>query len=79
MLSSAYRPIMQPAEIRAGRRSALPSSGPRGQGISYFAGNAEPSLDEVMADPIINRLMVRDGVAVEFLRSLIAEVRSRLP
>jgi hypothetical protein len=31
-----------------------------------------------MADPIIHRLMARDGVALDSLNSLIDEVRDRL-
>ncbi|KIL98015.1 hypothetical protein CCC_01076 [Paramagnetospirillum magnetotacticum MS-1] len=53
-----------------GGRSAL--------AIAYYEGCAEPTLDEVMADPIIHRLMDRDGVALESLTTLIAEVRGRL-
>ena len=45
---------------------------------SFFIGNAEPSLDEMMADPIMRGLMARDGVAPDSLRGLIDEVRDRL-
>lgn len=76
MLASAYRPILQPAEIGLGRRIAVPAA--RVRAIAHFAGNLEPSLEDVMADPIIHRLMDRDGVAVDTLTSLIAEVRGRL-
>ena len=45
---------------------------------SFFTGNAEPSLDEIMADPIMRGLMARDGVAADSLLGLIDEVRTRL-
>jgi hypothetical protein len=38
----------------------------------------EPSLRELLEDPAIHLLMRRDGVEVESLRRLIAEVRLRL-
>lgn len=43
-----------------------------------YAGNAEPSLDEVIDDPMVRHLMARDGVVVESLMSLLDEVRLRL-
>jgi hypothetical protein len=45
---------------------------------SFFTGNAEPPLDELMADPIMRGMMACDGVAPDSLRSLIDEVRTRL-
>jgi len=78
MLSGAYRSTPQPAEIRLVRRLGAASSGSRARAAAYFGSNAEPSLDEVMADPIVHRLMARDGVGLESLNILIAEVRGRL-
>jgi len=43
-----------------------------------FMGNVEPPLDEMIDDDVIRRVMARDGVAVDDLLSLIAEVRTRL-
>lgn len=45
---------------------------------SAYLGNGEPALADVMADPMILRLMARDGVAVDSLKSLIEDVRARL-
>jgi hypothetical protein len=45
---------------------------------SAFTGNAEPSLTDVMGDPMIRDLMARDGVLPESLQSLIDEIRGRL-
>ena len=52
------------------RRTRLPTS--------FFIGNAEPSLDEMMADPIMHGMMACDGVAADSLLGLIDEVRTRL-
>ncbi|MGE5504773.1 MAG: hypothetical protein ACM31L_10150 [Actinomycetota bacterium] len=50
----------------------------RPQRASLFLDGAEPSLDEVMDDPMVRRLMDRDGVEVDHLLSLIEEVRGKL-
>ncbi len=78
MLSSAYRSTPQPAEIRVVRRLGSTTAGRPSRAFAYCHGGTEPSLDEVMADPIIHRLMARDGVALDSLVTLIAEVRGRL-
>lgn len=78
MLSSAYRSTPQPAEIRVVRRLGATIGGRSARAFAYCGGGVEPSLDEVMADPIIHRLMARDGVGLDSLNSLIAEVRGRL-
>lgn len=43
-----------------------------------FSGVCEPSLQELMDDPILSRLMASDGVARDELDDLIATVRNRL-
>jgi hypothetical protein len=78
MLTSTYRSTPQPSEIRVARRLGAAIGGRATRTLSYITGNAEPPLDEVMADPIVHRLMARDGVAVDSLNSLIDEVRGRL-
>ncbi|WP_141400618.1 hypothetical protein [Magnetospirillum sp. 15-1] len=78
MLSSAYRSTPQPAGIRAARRLGVATGGRSSRSFAYIGGGVEPTLDEVMADPIVHRLMARDGVALDSLNSLIAEVRGRL-
>jgi hypothetical protein len=40
--------------------------------------NLEPSLDDVLGDPVIQALMARDGVQRAALLAMIAEARSRL-
>ncbi|WP_043745632.1 hypothetical protein [Paramagnetospirillum magneticum] len=78
MLSSAYRSTPQPAEVPTARRFSAALGGRSARAIAYYSGGREPSLDEVMSDPIVHRLMARDGVALESLTTLIAEVRGRL-
>ena len=78
MLSSAYRSTPQPVEIRVLRRRGSTMAGRSTRAFAYCGGGIEPSLDEVMADPIVHRLMARDGVALDSLNTLIAEVRGRL-
>lgn len=37
-------------------------------------GQEEPTLEEILDDPIIRAVMARDGVEPEQIRSLLAEV-----
>ena len=39
-----------------------------------YAGNQEPSLDELLSEPIIRRLMARDGIDEASIRQLAATV-----
>ncbi len=78
MLSSAHRSTPQPAELSIVRRLGASAAGRSSRAIAFCNGGVEPSLDEVMADPIVHSLMDCDGVAIDSLNSLIAEVRGRL-
>ena len=78
MLTSTPRSTSLPAEIRVARRFGAAMGGRSARSSSFFNGNAEPSLEDLMADPIMHRLMARDGVALDSLNSLIDEVRGRL-
>ena len=62
------------------RRAACgsPFGAARRRAGSFFVCNAEPSIDELMDDPIIRGLMARDGVAADSLLNLIDTVRIRL-
>lgn len=44
--------------------------GHKGQRTPQFMGNCEPSLEDLLTDDIMIRLMARDGVAAEQLRQL---------
>ena len=43
-----------------------------------YLRNREPSLDELLDDPITRAVMARDGLCVETVRALVAETRRRL-
>lgn len=43
-----------------------------------FAANEEPSIDELMGDPIMDALLARDGLQRDMVTRHIAEVRARL-
>lgn len=43
-----------------------------------FVGSHEPTLNELLDDPILDRLLASDGVARATLLSLIAEARKAL-
>lgn len=77
MLTSACQPAAAPSDPRSPPSSAF-VVGVRPQRASLFLDGAEPSLDEVMDDPMVRRLMDRDGVEVDHLLSLIEEVRGKL-
>ena len=40
-----------------------------------YVGNAEPALSEVLTDPIIRLVMLRDGVLAEELDKIVAQAR----
>jgi hypothetical protein len=43
-----------------------------------FAGSREPSLDELLDDPIVARLMASDRIAMDDLLALVGDVRKAL-
>lgn len=43
-----------------------------------YVRNREPSLDELLNDPVTRLVMARDGFSDEAVRTLIAEARRRL-
>lgn len=43
----------------------------------YARAGAEPTLDEVLEDPIVRLVMRRDGVARRDVRQLVEHVRER--
>ncbi|HXP98395.1 MAG TPA: hypothetical protein VN809_16905 [Telmatospirillum sp.] len=43
-----------------------------------FAGRSEPMLSELLADSVLERLMVRDQVSMNDLLALISDVRTAL-
>ncbi|HEX9490279.1 MAG TPA: hypothetical protein VF930_08340 [Stellaceae bacterium] len=43
-----------------------------------YVRNREPSLDELLNDPVTRLVMARDGFSDEAVRTLLAEARQRL-
>jgi len=43
-----------------------------------YVRNREPSLDDLLNDPVTRLVMARDGFSDEAIRQLIAEARQRL-
>ncbi|MDO8608488.1 MAG: hypothetical protein Q7R40_18305 [Phaeospirillum sp.] len=78
MLSNAIQSAPTVTEPRYSARGGLLFHPRMLRPRSFFTGNAEPSLDELMNDPIMRGMMACDGVAPDSLRSLIDEVRIRL-
>ena len=46
--------------------------------LVHWTSRTEPSLSEVLADPIVRTVMVRDGVTKEEIDGLIQAVRDKL-
>ena len=43
-----------------------------------YLHNREPSLEDLLNDPIARAVMARDGFSAEAIRALVAETRQRL-
>ena len=43
-----------------------------------YLRNREPSLDELLDDPVARAVMARDGCSEDAVRALVAETRQRL-
>jgi len=75
MMTSACKP----APIGFDRSYTAPLTAPRSRGgAMLFVGQKEPSLGEVMDDPITRRLMASDGVRMDHLLDLVATARASL-
>jgi len=79
MPACALKAIPLPADPRRVLLAMSPCTVSRpGRGAEAYAGTVEPDLDEMIADPIVRRLMARDGVSPDGLGRLIDRVRARL-
>jgi hypothetical protein len=78
MMTSACKPSAVPAENRAPGAPGFAIGMRISRTSSAFMGNNEPDLNEIFDDPVILRLMARDGVEVASLRSMLADMRDRL-
>lgn len=78
MLRNACKPSYEPrASVTSGMNAGSIGRGQRYRS-SLFLGNDEPSLDEMLSDEVVVRLMDRDGVAADQLRSMLDRVRANL-
>jgi hypothetical protein len=78
MTTSSFQAAASPSDIRNCGTTAGDFTARRGRSAAFFLGNVEPTLDEVIGDPMVRRLMDRDGVEVDVLRTLMEEIRDRL-
>jgi hypothetical protein len=76
MMESACKPAAAPVDVRGGV-AAFTVGAPRSRAADYL-GNIEPSLDEILADEVIRRVMARDGIGADQVRALLEDVRERL-
>lgn len=64
------------------RRDGFRDSFNRGDALrnwaDRFAANEEPSIEELMGDPIMDALLARDGLQRDMVHQHIAAVRERL-
>lgn len=77
MMHNTCSPAAVPSDRHGMSQSAF-SVKRGGRRPLYFEGNAEPSIDELMDDEVVRRVMARDGVQPEQLRSLMDCMRNRL-
>ncbi len=77
-MTNACRPTAAPSDARAPATPAVLVGLQAVRPSSLFLGNNEPPLSDVVADPMIRRLMDRDGVDLGSLMSLMDTVRARL-
>ncbi|MGE4279098.1 MAG: hypothetical protein AB7G62_05885 [Magnetospirillum sp.] len=69
MNTNACTPTALSSDCRAKAVSRF-SLGAKASRMPQYLGNHEPSLDELLSDEVLKRLMARDGVAAEQVRQL---------
>jgi hypothetical protein len=77
MMRSACTPAAAPLDLRGATQPTF-ALGVRSRTQWDYEGNGEPSLDELMGDEVIRRVMARDGVQPDQLMSLLDHMRDRL-
>ena len=82
MMHSACSPAATPRESRGSVQPAFAHgklcTPARVARALNFEGNDEPSLDELMDDDVVRRVMARDGVQPDQVWSLMDSMRNRL-
>lgn len=77
MMHGACTPATTPRDSRGSTQPVFVSSVRAARAV-MFEGNDEPSLDELMSDDVIRRVMARDGVQPDHVWSLVDALRNRL-
>jgi hypothetical protein len=77
MMHSACTPAALSRETRTCAQTAF-APVKRADRAADFEGNDEPSLDELMGDDVVRRVMARDGVLPDQVWSLMDVMRNRL-
>lgn len=77
MLHSACTPATAPRETRGNAQPGYSVKVGLNRAMD-FEGNDEPSLDELLDDEIVRRVMARDGVQPDQVWSLMDMMRNRL-
>lgn len=77
MMHGACTPATTPRDSRGSAQPVFAASVRAAKAV-MFEGNDEPSLDELMGDDVIRRVMARDGVQPDHVWSLVDVLRNRL-
>lgn len=77
MMHSACTPAATPRDSRGNAQPVFVTNA-RASRVMNFEGNDEPSLDELMGDDVMRRVMARDGVQPDQVWSLMDVMRNRL-
>lgn len=77
MMHGACTPATTPRDSRGSAQSAFVATVRTAKAVC-FEGNDEPSLDELLGDEVMRRVMARDGVQPDQVWSLVDVMRNRL-
>lgn len=73
MISNAYKPTPKGAD-----RSSLVMVELRNRKVQRYIDREEPTLNDMIDDPMTRRLMASDGVGFDHLMGVIATARGKL-
>lgn len=73
MNTNTCTPTDLSSDCRAKSATRFPLGGKARRAPQYL-GNDEPSLDDLLGDEVLKRLMARDGVAAEQVRQLAGHI-----
>jgi len=73
MNTNACTPTDLSSDCRAKAAPRFPL-GAKASRVPQYLGNDEPSLDDLLGDEVLKRLMARDGVAADQVRQLAGHI-----